>query len=95
MKLRMTGKKSLGNQCRVNDLDAPPITKTTWRLRNMGQQVTAITATILKAIVLAMSVAVVVLSILGEATVETSIALLGIGLFAIALASFIGGKEVH
>ena len=60
----------------------------------MGQQVKATTATILKAIVLAMSVAVVVLNILGEATVETSITLLGIGLLAIALASFIGGKEV-
>ena len=60
----------------------------------MGQQITAITAMILKAIVLAMAVAVIVLSILGAAPVETHITLLGIGLFAIALASFLEGKEV-
>jgi len=59
----------------------------------MGQQVSKITALILKAIALAMSVAVVVLNILGEATVETSITLLGFGLLAIALGSFIGVKE--
>ncbi len=60
----------------------------------MGQKVTAISALVLKAIGLAMAVAVVVLSILGGAIVETGIALLGIGLLAIALASFLGGKEV-
>ncbi len=60
----------------------------------MGQQVTNITALILKAIGLAMGVAVVVLNILGGAIVETSITLLGLGLLAIALASFMGGKEV-
>lgn len=60
----------------------------------MGQQVSKIATLILKAVALAMSVAVVVLNILGEATVETSITLLGIGLLAIVLASFIGGKEV-
>jgi hypothetical protein len=60
----------------------------------MGQQVTNITALILKAIGLAMGVAVVVLNILGEAIIETSVTLLGLGLLAIALASFMGGKEV-
>ena len=60
----------------------------------MGQKVTAISALVLKAIGLAMAVAVVILSILGGAIVETGIALLGIGLLAIALASFLGGKEV-
>jgi len=59
----------------------------------MGQQVSKITALILKAVALAMSVAVVVLNILGEATVETSITLLGIGLLGITLGSFIGGEE--
>ncbi len=60
----------------------------------MGQKITIITATILKAIGLAMAVATVVLSILGAALVETYITLLGIGLFAIALALFLEGKEV-
>ncbi len=60
----------------------------------MNQRVEAITATVLKAIALAMAVAVVVLNILGEASVDTSIALLGVGLLAIALASFIGSKEI-
>ncbi len=59
----------------------------------MNQRVEAITATVLKAIALAMAVAVVVLNILGEASVDTSIALLGTGLLAIALASFVGGKK--
>ncbi len=59
----------------------------------MGQQVSKITATILKAITLAMGVAVVILNIMGEATVETSITLLGIGLLGITLGSFIGVKD--
>ena len=59
----------------------------------MGQQVSKITALILKAVALAMSVAVVVLNILGEATGETSITLLGIGLLGITLGSFIGVKD--
>ena len=59
----------------------------------MGQQVSKTTALILKAVALAMSVAVVVLNILGEATVETSITLLGIGLLGITLGSFIGVKD--
>ena len=60
----------------------------------MSQKVTAISALVLKAIALAMAVAVVVLSILGEAIVDTSITLLGIGLLAIVLASFLGGEEI-
>jgi hypothetical protein len=59
----------------------------------MGQQVSKVTALILKAVALAMSVAVVVLNTLGAATVETSISLLSIGLLAIALGSFAGIKE--
>jgi len=59
----------------------------------MGQQVSKIAALILKAVALAMSVAVVVLNILGEAIVETSITLLGIGLLGITLGSFIGVKD--
>jgi Zn-dependent membrane protease YugP len=41
---------------------------------------------VLKAVALAMGVAVVVLSILGTVPVQTSVILLGIGLFALALA---------
>jgi len=44
---------------------------------------------ILRAIALAMSVAAVVLAILNTATIETCLALLGIGLFALALDSFL------
>jgi hypothetical protein len=59
----------------------------------MRQQANKITALILKAVALAMSVAVVVLNLLGATTVETSISLLSIGLLAIALSSFTGIKE--
>ncbi len=59
----------------------------------MGQQVSKITTLRLKAIALAMSVAVVVLNILEEATVETSITLLAIALLAVTLGTFIGVKE--
>jgi hypothetical protein len=43
---------------------------------------------ILKGVATAMGVAVVVLSILGSATVETLVTLLGIGLFALSIWSF-------
>jgi hypothetical protein len=43
---------------------------------------------VLKAVALAMGVAVIVLSILNAATLETTVSLLGFGLFALALASF-------
>jgi hypothetical protein len=59
----------------------------------MRQQANKITALILKAVALAMSVAVVVMNVLGATTVETSISLLSIGLLAIALSSFTGVKE--
>ncbi len=59
----------------------------------MGQQVSKITTLILKAIALAISVAVVILNVLEEATVETSITLLGIAVLAITLGTFIGVKE--
>ena len=49
---------------------------------------------VLKAIALAMAVASVVLSILGTATAETVITLLGIGLFALAVAALQQNKEV-
>ena len=52
-----------------------------------------ITAIVLKALALAMGVAVVVLGILDAATVATSITILGIGLLALALAAFIGSRE--
>ncbi len=47
---------------------------------------------VLKAIGLAMGVAVVVLSVLNTATVQTMVSLLGIGLFAVALAMLAEGK---
>lgn len=49
---------------------------------------------VLKAMALAMAVASVVLSILGTATAETVIMLLGIGLFALAVAALQQNKEV-
>ncbi len=42
---------------------------------------------VLKAVALAMGVAVVVLSILGNVPLQTNVMLLGIGLFALALAA--------
>jgi hypothetical protein len=45
--------------------------------------------TILKAIALALSIAVIVLGILGNTAVETEMTLLGIGLLAITLAMFL------
>jgi len=50
---------------------------------------------VLKAIALAMAVASVVLSILGETTAETVIILLGIGLFALAVAALQQTKEAN
>ena len=59
----------------------------------MGQQVNKVTALILKVIAFAMAIAVVVLNSMGVATVETSITLLAIGLFAMALGSLSNIKE--
>ena len=47
----------------------------------------------LKAVALAMGVASVVLSILNTATVEVTMVLLGVGLFALALASLQQTKD--
>ncbi len=44
--------------------------------------------TVLKAIALAMGVAVIVLSILHKGTTDTLVSLLGFGLFALALSAF-------
>ena len=49
---------------------------------------------VLKAIALVMAVASVVVSILGSTTAETVITLLGIGLFALAVAALQQNKEV-
>ena len=48
---------------------------------------------ILKAVALAMGVASIVLGILDVAGVETQVMLLGIGLFALALAALQGTRE--
>ena len=45
--------------------------------------------TILKAIALALSIAVIILGILGNTSLETEITLLGIGLLAVQLALFL------
>jgi len=50
-------------------------------------------ALVLKAVALAMGVAVIVLSILNAATVQPLVTLLGIGLFALALSALAQGKE--
>jgi Zn-dependent membrane protease YugP len=55
------------------------------RYRNVKES-QSIAQLVLKAVALAMGVAVVVLSILGTVPVQTSVILLGIGLFALALA---------
>lgn len=49
---------------------------------------------VLKVIALAMAVVSVVVSILGSATAETIIMLLGIGLFVLAVAALQQNKEV-
>ena len=48
---------------------------------------------VLKAVALALAVASVVLGVLNVATVETHIVLLGLGLFALALAGFPGRQQ--
>ena len=48
-----------------------------------------IAKTILRAIALVMAVAVIVLALLQNTPVETNLILLGIGLFALALATFL------
>jgi hypothetical protein len=48
-----------------------------------------IAKTILRAIALAMSVAVIVLALLNNTAAETNLMLLGIGMFALSLATFL------
>jgi hypothetical protein len=54
-------------------------------MNNSEKSVSEIISLVLRAVALAMGVVVVVLSTLGVTEVETSIVLLGIGLFALAL----------
>ena len=60
----------------------------------MGQRIARTVAVILKVIALAMGMAIVVLTALDAVTIATSMTMLGTGLGAIALASFIRGGEV-
>jgi len=57
--------------------------------KNIGGIVTLV----LKAVALAMAVAVIVLGALGTATVATQVTLLGIGLFGLALTSLLQGER--
>ena len=57
-----------------------------WRVRKVKER-QKITQLVLKAVALAMGVASVVLSFLGTTPVQTNVILLGIGLFALALAA--------
>jgi hypothetical protein len=50
---------------------------------------------VLRAVALAMGVAVVVLSILGVAEVETAVILLGIGLFTLAMDALDRGSAIE
>ena len=52
----------------------------------------SIVSTVLRAVALAMGVAVVVLNIMNAAETDTYITLLGIGLFSLALDALGGGK---
>ncbi|NYT00859.1 MAG: hypothetical protein GKB99_03955 [Methanocellales archaeon] len=60
----------------------------------MDQNVERIISLVLKVLALAMGVSVVVSNIWVIIPVETSITLLGIGIFAIGVASLIEGEEV-
>lgn len=53
---------------------------------------TALVSKIMKAVAMGMAVCVLVLNILKAANMETSIVMLGIGLFALALDALSGGK---
>ena len=60
----------------------------------MDQNVERIISLVLKVVALAMGVSVVVSNTWVIIPVETSITLLGIGIFAIAVASLIEGEEI-
>jgi len=57
------------------------------------EEIGSILPLIFKAIAVAMGVAVVVLSFLNVASVETNVTLLGIGLFALSVAVLSQGKD--
>ena len=59
----------------------------------MSQKTTKISALILRLIALVMAVLAIVLSMVYAATAEVDEILLGIGLLALVLASFLGRKE--
>jgi uncharacterized membrane protein YiaA len=52
------------------------------------------TVTVLKAVTLALAVASVVIGILNAASAETRITLLGLAVFALALAGFLNKQEI-
>jgi hypothetical protein len=57
------------------------------------ENIQSIISLILRAVALAMGVVVVVLSILGEVSVESSITMLGIGLLTLAIDSLSKSRE--
>jgi hypothetical protein len=63
-------------------------------MNNSEKSVSEIISLVLRAVALAMGVVVVVLSTLGVVEVATSIMLLGIGLFALALDALDRGSEI-
>lgn len=62
-------------------------------MNTKSKQVSTIISLVLRAVALAMGVAVIVLGILGVADTDTLITLLGIGLFTLALDALDRGPE--
>jgi hypothetical protein len=60
-----------------------------------SKKVSAIISLVLRAVALAMGVAVIVLGILGVAEIETLVTLLSIGLFTLALDALDRGPELE
>jgi hypothetical protein len=60
-----------------------------------SKKVSAIISLVLRAVALAMGVAVIVLGILGVAEIETLVTLLSIGLFTLALDALDHGPELE
>jgi len=63
-------------------------------MKNSEKSASEIISLVLRAVALAMGVAVVVLSTLGVAELETAVVLLGIGLFTLALDSLDRGSAL-
>lgn len=63
-------------------------------MKSSEKSVSEIISLVLRAVALAMGVAVVVLSILGVTEVETAIILLGIGLFTLAMDALDRGSGI-